>query len=55
MTGLAFWDVILIKENHIHAAGGIGEALAAARMVAVQAGVRCKFIQIEVESLAVLR
>ena len=52
---LALWDAILIKENHIHAAGGIGEALAAARMVAVQAGVRCKFIQIEVESLAELQ
>ena len=42
---LALWDGILIKENHIAAAGGIAPALAAAR--ALQAGVD---IQIEVES-----
>ncbi len=48
---LALWDAILIKENHIHAAGGIAPALDAARQVATQAGERCKFIQIEVESL----
>ncbi|RIX49448.1 MAG: carboxylating nicotinate-nucleotide diphosphorylase [Rhodocyclales bacterium GT-UBC] len=48
---LALWDAILIKENHIHAAGGIAEAMAAAQTVAAQAGERCKFIQIEVESL----
>jgi nicotinate-nucleotide pyrophosphorylase (carboxylating) len=51
---LALWDAILIKENHIHAAGGIEQVLAAARAVAGQAGDRCKFIQIEVESLAEL-
>lgn len=51
---LALWDAILIKENHIHAAGGIAEAMAAARAVADQAAGRCKFIQIEVESLAEL-
>jgi len=51
---LALWDAILIKENHIHAAGGIAEALAAAQVVAGQAAGRCKFIQIEVESLAEL-
>lgn len=43
---LALWDGILIKENHIAAAGGIAQALEAAR--ALQAGVS---IQIEVESL----
>lgn len=48
---LALWDAILIKENHIHAAGGIAEAMAAAKLVAEQAKDRCKFIQIEVESL----
>ena len=48
---LALWDAILIKENHIHAAGGIPEAMAAARVAAAAAGERCKFIQIEVESL----
>jgi len=51
---LALWDAILIKENHIHAAGGIAEAMAAARAVADQAAGRCKFIQIEVESLTEL-
>ena len=48
---LALWDAILIKENHIHAAGGIAEAMAAAKRVAEQARDRCKFIKIEVESL----
>lgn len=48
---LALWDAILIKENHIHAAGGIAQAMAAAKQVAGQAPERCKFIQIEVESL----
>src|SRR6185369_10859749 len=48
---LALWDAILIKENHIHAAGGIAQAMAAAQAVAAGAGTRCKFIQIEVESL----
>ncbi len=48
---LALWDAILIKENHIHAAGGIPEAMAAARLTAEAAGNRCKFIQVEVESL----
>ncbi|HYO28687.1 MAG TPA: carboxylating nicotinate-nucleotide diphosphorylase [Azonexus sp.] len=52
---LALWDAILIKENHIHAAGGISEAMAAARIAAGQAGDRCKFIQVEVESLDELR
>ena len=51
---LALWDAILIKENHIHAAGGIAEAMAAAQVVAGQTSGRCKFIQIEVESLAEL-
>jgi nicotinate-nucleotide pyrophosphorylase (carboxylating) len=51
---LALWDAILIKENHIHAAGSIAEAMAEAKRVAAQAADRCKFIQIEVESLAEL-
>ena len=46
---LALWDGILIKENHIAAAGSIAAALQAAR--ALDAGVG---IQIEVESLAEL-
>lgn len=48
---LALWDAILIKENHILAAGGIAEALEAAHVAAANAGERCKFIQIEVENL----
>ncbi len=51
---LALWDAILIKENHIHAAGGIAQALADAKKVAEKAVDRCKFIQIEVESLTEL-
>ena len=43
---LALWDGILIKENHIAAAGGIAQAFQAAR--ALHAGVS---IQIEVEDL----
>lgn len=48
---LALWDAILIKENHIHAAGSIAQAMADAQNVAKNAVDRCKFIQIEVESL----
>ena len=46
---LALWDGILIKENHIAAAGGIRAALDAARALNVDVPV-----QIEVESLAEL-
>jgi len=47
---LALWDGILIKENHIAAAGGVAEALRRAQ--ALHAGVE---IQIEVETLDQLR
>jgi nicotinate-nucleotide pyrophosphorylase (carboxylating) len=47
---LALWHGILIKENHIAAAGGVAQALYAAQ--ALQAGVG---IQIEVETLDQLR
>ena len=47
---LALYDGILIKENHIAAAGGVAKALQAAQ--ALNAGVT---IQIEVENLAQLR
>ena len=47
---LALWDGILIKENHIAAAGGVTQALQRAQ--ALRAGVD---IQIEVESLDQLR
>jgi nicotinate-nucleotide pyrophosphorylase (carboxylating) len=49
---IGLYDAILIKENHIMAAGGIAQALAAAQAAA---GPGCKFIQIEVESLAELQ
>jgi nicotinate-nucleotide pyrophosphorylase (carboxylating) len=47
---MALWDGILIKENHIAAAGGVAAALRNAQ--ALQAGVG---IQIEVETLAQLQ
>ena len=47
---LALWDGILIKENHIAAAGGVAAALE--RAFALGAGVQ---IQVEVESLDQLR
>ncbi len=43
---MALWDGILIKENHIAAAGGIRQALEAARALGSGVG-----IQIEVEDL----
>ena len=43
-------DAVLIKENHIAAAGGVTAVLQAARSAAAQA----KFIEIEVETLAQL-
>jgi nicotinate-nucleotide pyrophosphorylase (carboxylating) len=50
---LALWDAILIKENHIMAAGGIRAAVEAAFQTAAARG-RCRFIQVEVETLAEL-
>jgi nicotinate-nucleotide pyrophosphorylase (carboxylating) len=47
---MALWDGILIKENHIAAAGGVRAAVQAA--LALEAGVS---IQVEVEDLAELR
>ena len=44
-------DAILIKENHILAAGGITPAMDNARKEAVRVAGRCRFIQIEVETL----
>ena len=48
---LGLYDAILIKENHILAAGGIAQALDSARRIAAQTGGRCTFIEIEVETL----
>ena len=44
-------DAVLIKENHIAAAGGVTAVLRAAQAVAARAA----FIEIEVETLAQLR
>ena len=48
---LGLYDGILIKENHILAAGSIAAALSAARQVAERAAGNCQFVQIEVETL----
>ena len=47
---MALWDGILIKENHIAAAGGIAQAMQAARALGAGVG-----IQIEVENLGELQ
>ncbi|MDR0440356.1 MAG: carboxylating nicotinate-nucleotide diphosphorylase [Candidatus Accumulibacter sp.] len=51
---IGLFDAILIKENHILAAGGVPAALSAAREIARNSG-RCAFIQVEVENLDELR
>ena len=48
---IGLFDAVLIKENHIAAAGGIAQVLAQARSAAPGA----RFVQIEVETLAQLR
>ncbi len=48
---MGLWDAILIKENHIAAAGGVKPALSAAEKLAG----RAQWIQIEVETLEQLR
>ena len=45
------YDAILVKENHILAAGSIAAAMAEAKQLAEASDGRCKFIQIEVETL----
>lgn len=52
---LGLYDAILIKENHIAAAGSIAAAVAAAQAVAAANAGRCKFIQVEVENADELR
>jgi len=52
---LGLYDAILIKENHILAAGSIAAAMAAALRVAEETGGRCSFIQVEVETIAELQ
>ena len=48
---IGLFDAVLIKENHIAAAGGVTQALQAAQAVAS----RASFVEIEVESLGQLR
>lgn len=48
---MGLWDAILIKENHIAAAGGIRPALAAAAQYAD----RASWVQVEVENLVQLQ
>ncbi len=52
---LGLYDGILVKENHIFAAGNIAAAVATAQQAAAQAGSRCQFIQVEVENLDELK
>lgn len=47
---LGLYDAILVKENHILAAGGIPEVMADADRISAASG-RCQFTQIEVEDL----
>jgi nicotinate-nucleotide pyrophosphorylase (carboxylating) len=51
---IGLFDAILVKENHILAAGGIAEAIAAAQEIA-RGNRRCRFIQVEVENLEELK
>ncbi len=48
---IGLYDAVLIKENHIAAAGGVANVLKAA----AQAAVRASFIEIEVETLDQLK
>jgi nicotinate-nucleotide pyrophosphorylase (carboxylating) len=48
---IGLYDAVLIKENHIAAAGGVKQVLAAAAQAAAQAA----FVEIEVETLDQLR
>ena len=48
---IGLYDAVLIKENHIAAAGGVTAVLQAAQRVAA----RASFVEIEVETLAQLR
>jgi nicotinate-nucleotide pyrophosphorylase (carboxylating) len=48
---LGLYDAILIKENHILAAGSISAAMAEAKKIAAATAGRCTFIQVEVENL----
>ena len=52
---IGLYDAILIKENHILAAGSIGAAVAAAKQVAATTQGECKFIEVEVETLDELK
>lgn len=52
---IGLFDAVLIKENHIAAAGGVALALQRATQVVQQAAQQAKFIEIEVETLEQLQ
>jgi len=51
---LGLYDAVLIKENHIAAAGGVAAALQQAQRLVAQGAATVRFVQIEVETLAQL-
>jgi len=51
---LGLYDAVLIKENHIAAAGGVTQALRQAQQAARPGKAVARFVQIEVETLAQL-
>ena len=51
---IGLYDAVLIKENHIAAAGGVPQVLAQWDRVAAQVGAQARFVEIEVENLAQL-
>ena len=51
---IGLYDAVLIKENHIAAAGGVTSALQAAALLMSGAAAQPRFIEIEVETLAQL-
>jgi nicotinate-nucleotide pyrophosphorylase (carboxylating) len=52
---IGLYDAVLIKENHIAAAGGVTAALQRANEASQAASVAAKFVEVEVETLAQLR
>ena len=51
---IGLYDAVLIKENHIAAAGGVTAALQRANEASQAASVAAKFVEVEVETLAQL-
>jgi nicotinate-nucleotide pyrophosphorylase (carboxylating) len=51
---IGLYDAVLIKENHIAAAGGVTQALQAANRLVTDSGTQVSFIEVEVETLVQL-